>query len=213
VAAVLTPVAVLIGVGTTVWIVREKQPAAEFSTSAPTEQPLSPAPPVQSDTQSTPPDVTASNELPTPSVTAVGMVSLAPEASAQASADVASAAAEALNAYFSNIDAHRLGAAYAMYSPAEQAKNPYSQWSRNVAQSTIGDITIGQLSGGTSALGPDPVMAAASFTSHQPPALGPQPGEACTTWSLVYRLVPDDTGTRYLIDDAQSAAGNGHTPC
>jgi hypothetical protein len=51
------------------------------------------------------------------------------------------------------------------------------------------------------------------FTSTQDPELGPNPGEACTLWSLDYVLLEQGDGS-FLIDEVTGHGGtSGHSPC
>lgn len=142
------------------------------------------------------------------SSTALGQAAPEIDTSAVANNQLATVVAGTFQAYFGAINAKDFTAAYAVLSAAQQARVSLAQLMSGSATSTDTDISVQSLQEN----GDGSVVAALMFTSHQAPSAGPQPGEACTVWSLSYNLVPSPGPVSYLIDSV-SAIGSGNQPC
>jgi hypothetical protein len=140
-------------------------------------------------------------------------VALAPGAAAQASPEVVSRIVQVLDTYVSGINRREFASAYRAYSAKEKAKNPYPAWSLAESTSQLTGVTVVGLHGSVTGPGSGPVTADVTFTSRQSESAAPVPAETCSRWSLTYTLVPDRSGTGYLIDDAQPINGSAHAPC
>lgn len=142
-----------------------------------------------------------------------GLILVAPGATEGISSEVKLAVLAVFDQYVTGVVNHDPASAYRAYSPAQQAKNPYPAWSKNVAQSSIEAFTVTAVSAKGSTVAAGPIQVTTSFVSRQPAALGPSPGETCSRWRLIYTLKPDPTSSGYLIDGARPASGTGHTAC
>jgi hypothetical protein len=103
---------------------------------------------------------------------------------------VAPRVADTLDTYFSGINAHDGAQAAAAFDPSGtiDPTDPaqVAQFQQDISTSTDDQVIIHSIQ-------PDPVAAggylvALSFRSQQDPAFGPGGNEACTNWSLAYRL-------------------------
>lgn len=208
VASALIVIAVLAGVA---FVVKGREPAraAPVSTeqSSPAEEPddgtieepdpdgSTPEEPVEEPSEAL---VTASDD---------GLVQVAPDAAAEVDADVLAGVIDAFHTYFSGVNDGGARSGYDVLTNRLKKNGEYRVWRDNVSDSYDTDVFISDLQD----MREEAVRAEVSFTSEQPGDKGPEPGETCTHWSLVYTLVPGGSG--YLINSAKLASRNGHTPC
>lgn len=108
--------------------------------------------------------------------------------------------AAAFATYADGINTGDYAAAYAVLSPASQARTSYEEL-RDGTLSTY--IVLLEVRAVTST-GADEVQAEVGFTSHQDPDTGGT-GQACSTWDMTYGLVLSDDG--WLLDGAQAHPG------
>jgi hypothetical protein len=154
---------------------------------------------------STPSSSTSSPET-TSAPTAPGSADISRVASDSDAAGVA----RAFGTYFGGIDGREYAQAYAVYSPSAQSHLAYQSWAN--ALSTTNDSAVSVTSMSHNADGS--LSVAVDFTSHQSPSNGPNPGESCTNWSLIYDLVPNSNGSPpYLIDQVSPNENGGHLAC
>jgi hypothetical protein len=120
------------------------------------------------------------------------------------------AATTTFSSYFGGINAKNFPQAFSAYSPGYQARMGYQSLASGDATSTDTNVTvtsIGQNNDGSLTVG-------TTFTSHQSPSSGPNPGETCTNWSLAYHLVPATLGSSLAYQlDSSSPVGSGHSAC
>lgn len=123
----------------------------------------------------------------------------------------AAAVASSIGTYFGGIDSRNYLQAWNTFAPELQAKIPYQPWSSSLSTTRDTRVVLQNIRH-------DPngdIDATVSFRSHQAPQNGPNPGETCTNWSLVYRLAPAPAGSApqpYLISKVKKV-GAGHTAC
>ncbi len=146
---------------------------------------------------------TTSTTVPSPS----GPLQMTIQPAAEAST-VVTPVADALEQYLGGIQARQWNSAYAALSPTMQAKmvSPAVLASGDKT-SVLSHLVIHSITPNSNG-----AAAVVSFTTHQAPNAGPNPGETCTNWSLSYSFIPAPSGTGYVID-AVSSVGPGHVPC
>jgi protein kinase-like protein len=116
--------------------------------------------------------------------------------------------ADTLGTYFGGINAGNYLQAWNVYSPAEQASNPFQTWSSGESSSQISQVVVQSIQHHPSG----DLDAVVVFQSHQAAQQG-HDGETCTNWSLDYQLVPSAGGSPpYLINKA-TEAGAGPVAC
>jgi hypothetical protein len=123
--------------------------------------------------------------------------------------------ASVIGDYFAGIDARNYLQAWNLYTQAQQAAVPFQPWSSELSTTHDSQIAVQTIQQDPAA-GLD---ATVLFQSHQAPQYGPNQGETCTNWSLVYQLVPSGgqpaspaTTPSYLIGKVTNV-GAGHSPC
>jgi hypothetical protein len=121
----------------------------------------------------------------------------------------ASGVARTLGEYFDGINSRDYERSFRTYTFEQQQRITYEAWSRGVSTSQDTAVRIAAL-----VSQPDgSVVADVYFTSTQDAALGPNPGETCTHWSLVYTMAPNvDPNLPFLIGRVQKI-GPGHQSC
>jgi hypothetical protein len=113
-----------------------------------------------------------------------------------------------LDAYFGGINSGDPQTAWMQLSPSWQQRSSLDEFADAVRTTHDSDFVVQDASytGGRADVWLE-------FTSTQDPELGPDPGEACTRWSLDYVLLEQPDGT-FLIDDVAGHGGTtGHSPC
>jgi hypothetical protein len=118
------------------------------------------------------------------------------------------AVAQTLATYFGGIDSQNYQQAWDTYTPGEQAVIPFQPWSQGLSTTHDSQIVVQDITHGPGGK----VDATVSFQSTQAPQDGPNPGETCTNWTLVYRLVPSSSPQSYLISKVKPS-GVGHAAC
>lgn len=113
-----------------------------------------------------------------------------------------------LNAYFEGINSGDSERAWRQLSPDRQQQTTLDDFAEAVRTSYDSGFVVQEAS-----YADGRAYVWLEFTSTQDPALGPDPGETCTEWSLDYVLVERADGT-FLIDDVSGhGSAVGHTPC
>ncbi|MGH3223248.1 MAG: hypothetical protein ACRDPY_31935 [Streptosporangiaceae bacterium] len=126
----------------------------------------------------------------------------------------ATAVAGTLAAYFGGIDTGTYMQAWDTYTPALQSSVPFQPFANALATSQDKQVAIQGIQHRPNGN----IAADVSFRSHQAGRYGPNIGETCTNWSLVYHLVPAANATAgpvsisYLINKVKGI-GAGHSPC
>jgi zinc-ribbon domain len=121
----------------------------------------------------------------------------------------ATAVAQTLGAYFGGINSRNFTQAWNTFTLSEQSENPFQQWSS--ALSTTKDTSVVVQSVQHYPNGD--INATVAFQSHQAPQYGPNPGETCTNWSLVYQLVPSGSASPPYLIEKVTLTGAGQVAC
>lgn len=112
----------------------------------------------------------------------------------------------AFQTYIFGVNSGDYRAAYAQWSPRLQQQLPYDDFVTQQTSSWLFDFVIidVRLRSG------DALLVDARFRSEQDPQFGPQ-GQACTDWSLTYRMARIDG--RWRIDGAEHNTPGSPQPC